>query len=398
MKRVNLQAKWGKARAAAPVGHTFVGFVAILQAIGAAIPLEHRASIHLSHDTIRQIGSMTATIFGATAALCAHRAWSTRNRMAGVMTLILLGPGAVWSWLTFVMLASAALAITLLVRGLRQAHWAEVYCGLGLIALECAAGSLLAQPGLAAANLAVAVLAASGAMTCLYGALVQIEVTERQTEHDLYEVRRRHRHQIELTEDLLHDLRSGLLSIEAAIVALDPALVEPVRLEAVRLRRLAAPGATQPPGPFEVVAPLRDLVALRRAAGLDVTLVAPTTAWAHGRQQEAVCAVDNLLTNAERHGCSPVLVEVAEVGADLTVSVSDSGPGLPSGSKERLFNRCTTTHPMGQGLGLCRARTLARNNGGELIVMEVPGSRTEFVLRLAPASIRQAVKTSTGSA
>jgi PAS domain S-box-containing protein len=51
---------------------------------------------------------------------------------------------------------------------------------------------------------------------------------------------------------------------------------------------------------------------------------------------------------------------------DVLVSVADSGPGLPSGSHERLFDAFYTTKSSGLGMGLPICRTIIEAHGGRL--------------------------------
>jgi signal transduction histidine kinase len=77
----------------------------------------------------------------------------------------------------------------------------------------------------------------------------------------------------------------------------------------------------------------------------------------------------NLIENAERHGTPPVDIEVRPKGARAAVTVSDRGPGVAPGDRERVFtpfyrlpghDRAT-----GAGLGLTLVRQIARQHGGE---------------------------------
>jgi signal transduction histidine kinase len=94
----------------------------------------------------------------------------------------------------------------------------------------------------------------------------------------------------------------------------------------------------------------------------------------------------NLLTNAIRHaprgGC---VVVAAERGRGLlTLTVADSGAGMPPEMAERLFEPFVTGRPEGTGLGLAIARELADAHGGRL-VLRSPGdaaSGAVFALEL----------------
>ena len=78
-------------------------------------------------------------------------------------------------------------------------------------------------------------------------------------------------------------------------------------------------------------------------------------------------ALANVLDNAQRHADGRVVVELREVGADLEITVTDDGPGLPAGMAEVAFRRFVTLDGQrGTGLGLAISRGLAEAHGGTL--------------------------------
>ncbi len=75
--------------------------------------------------------------------------------------------------------------------------------------------------------------------------------------------------------------------------------------------------------------------------------------------------LDNLLNNAIRHappGGSVTLAGERGLGL-LTLTVEDSGPGVPPEMQDRLFEPFVTGRPDGTGLGLAIARELADAHG-----------------------------------
>jgi PAS domain S-box-containing protein len=76
-------------------------------------------------------------------------------------------------------------------------------------------------------------------------------------------------------------------------------------------------------------------------------------------------AVDNLVSNALRHGVAPVRLTAARVEATVEIRVSDRGPGVPDAVRGRLFERFATGERRGTGLGLFIVRELARAQGGD---------------------------------
>jgi signal transduction histidine kinase len=52
----------------------------------------------------------------------------------------------------------------------------------------------------------------------------------------------------------------------------------------------------------------------------------------------------------------------------VTISIADSGPGIPQEVHERLFKAFSTSKRTGMGLGLSISRSIAQNHGGDLTV------------------------------
>ena len=81
-----------------------------------------------------------------------------------------------------------------------------------------------------------------------------------------------------------------------------------------------------------------------------------------------------------------------------SVTVTDSGPGIELGDRERIFDRfyskkSAAAERAGAGLGLSIARSIARDHGGELIALDAPapGTTFELTLPLAPPNAGSAI-------
>ena len=112
------------------------------------------------------------------------------------------------------------------------------------------------------------------------------------------------------------------------------------------------------------------------------------------RAQEAqlVRVIANLVNNALdviAH-CEQRRIAFACSLADevVTLSVSDSGPGLSEAVRERLFQPFFSTKPAGQGLGLGLAlsRDVMREMGGDLTARNGSEGGAVFEIRLPLAS------------
>jgi signal transduction histidine kinase len=79
--------------------------------------------------------------------------------------------------------------------------------------------------------------------------------------------------------------------------------------------------------------------------------------------------VRNLIENAERHGAPPIDIDVRAGGRSAVVIVSDRGPGVAPGDRERVFTPFFrlpgSDRSSGAGLGLTLVRQIAHRHGGE---------------------------------
>ena len=95
--------------------------------------------------------------------------------------------------------------------------------------------------------------------------------------------------------------------------------------------------------------------------------------------------VTNLLDNA--FAWTPdggrIALGLAAADGNVHVTVSDTGPGIAEGDRERIFRPFFSRDgSRGTGLGLAIARELAHALGGELALQSQPGKGSRFELRL----------------
>ncbi|BDB59098.1 MULTISPECIES: ATP-binding protein [Rhodococcus] len=120
-----------------------------------------------------------------------------------------------------------------------------------------------------------------------------------------------------------------------------------------------------------------------------VGLVLGENTWVHATVQAPVDVttvlgnlLDNAIEAARTSGRTPaeVEVELMEDGADLHVSVADTGdgvdPALPDVFVEGATTRSDPTVPGGRGMGLALARRIARLHGGDVVLADRGGQRT----------------------
>ncbi len=355
--------------------------------------VELRQDFDISSDGLSQLGMVATTTFLLAAFAVGYRALSTGTPTLAPIALLLLLPCSLWCWFvlvqgaatgalvsTLVTVTVAVVGLALLVEGLVRALWLGVFCGLGATGLMVAVGLVRIDPD-TRATLSLVLLASFSGIACMYGALVEIESTGRRSFEELLDAKRKIESEIAQTEDMLHDLRTGLLSIETAMASLDDDVSGPLRTETARLRKLTAQRKRQPTE-FDMIPGVREMVKARRSTGVTIDLRAPTSAQILGEESEVLAIVDNLLSNAMRHGADPVQVAIEEHSGHVQVRVTDSGRitgAVPTGS---FFRRGFTSHKDGDGIGLDRARMLAELHHGTVIYEPGADGKTSFVLTL----------------
>jgi signal transduction histidine kinase len=89
----------------------------------------------------------------------------------------------------------------------------------------------------------------------------------------------------------------------------------------------------------------------------------------------------NLLQNAEQAAEGSVAIDAESNAAEVTVGVSDSGPGVDASVRARLFEPLVTTRQKGVGLGLALVKRIVERHGGR-VSYEPRGKGARFVVRL----------------
>ena len=204
------------------------------------------------------------------------------------------------------------------------------------------------------------------------------------------------RRQLEFTADASHELRTPLSVIRAEA---DVALSSPreaaeyrdaltrIQGESRRLRQLVddmlwlARFDSRPPPPGDEPV---DLVTLAQACADRFRAVGPTVTADVGAGPALISAppewIDRLagvlMDNACRYAGADgqVRIGVRTQGSRVSLTVEDSGPGIPEAERPRLFDRFhrATDHDPGAGLGLAIGDSIVRSTGGKWQVGDSP--------------------------
>jgi signal transduction histidine kinase len=198
----------------------------------------------------------------------------------------------------------------------------------------------------------------------------------------------------EFIANAAHELRTPLTNLKGYLEALRDGVIPPDRAtfeslweeteRLVRLSRgldtLADGDAAGPPAPVDVDLALviRSAVELiqpaARASGLEITLAVPARLPAHGNPDQLAQVLGNLLQNAVRYSTpgGQVGIRAERRPADILVSVTTSGDGIPADALPHVFERFYRVEKSrdrergGAGIGLSIVKQLVEGHGGNV--------------------------------
>lgn len=102
-------------------------------------------------------------------------------------------------------------------------------------------------------------------------------------------------------------------------------------------------------------------------------------------QERFTQALLNLILNAvqamESGGALTISFETLS-GGEFSVSVSDTGPGVPENIQASIFTPYFTTKPSGTGLGLAIVHQIVEGHNGRIQVANIPGAGARFTIIL----------------
>ncbi|TFZ07862.1 ATP-binding protein [Ramlibacter humi] len=360
----------------------------------------------------------------------------------GVSSLTFLTPPNRYGWAAIVALPQSALRLAaqrialqaigasavLLVTGLAIALLVARRISRPVLALEQAAGELLAQrvpeplrTGLAEVDRVGAVLHDAGVRARESERVLEARVAEavsevRQAESRLFEARK-HEAIGRLTGGVAHDFNNLLQTISMGLQVVQRGVPEGRHTRPLQaalaacgkaadlVRQMLAFGRAQQlrPQPVDLADLLlrsRDLTG--KALGERIRLVAdlnPSLPPVLADPTQLELALLNLVFNARdampEGGSVTVSARPADSGeigledrAFVRIDVRDSGHGMDGDTLSRVFEPYFTTKPVGRGtgLGLPQVQAFARQSGGDVRIASTPGEGTTVTMYLLVSS------------
>jgi signal transduction histidine kinase len=220
----------------------------------------------------------------------------------------------------------------------------------------------------------------------------------------------------QMTADVAHELRTPLSLIIGHAEAVHDGVLPPsrenfeiIREEAARLehlvndlRTLSLADAGELSISLQIVEPERlvnEVASLYQvetqkkniSITLDVAPHLPSLEVDPGRMMQVLT---NILDNALRHtpAGGQVVLSATQAAANVEISVQDSGPGLPTGDLDRIFERLYRTDNSrqredgGSGLGLAIAKSIVQAHGGQISAESGAGKGLKVIISLPGTS------------
>jgi signal transduction histidine kinase len=134
---------------------------------------------------------------------------------------------------------------------------------------------------------------------------------------------------------------------------------------------------------------IRECVSPMRAPNVAVKVRIPSNLFVRVDCERARRIFENLLGNSVQampQG-GTITVSAEEAGDKVRINIADTGSGIPSQLRDRLFEPFVTQGKQGgTGLGLAIAKSIAEAHGGSLTLVSANGQPAEFCLELPLAS------------
>ena len=139
----------------------------------------------------------------------------------------------------------------------------------------------------------------------------------------------------------------------------------------------------------DVAAIVRSVASAEERAKRPTTVRGSTDATIAAEGKVVRRLVQELVDNAHRHGDGPVRLVLESTDDTVVLTVTDRGPGVPEGERERLFEPYArldrSTDAPGLGLGLTIARRLVEAMRGSIAFTNMPAGGAAVSVRLPRA-------------
>ncbi len=143
----------------------------------------------------------------------------------------------------------------------------------------------------------------------------------------------------------------------------------------------------------ELVGEVRDILAIDPDSGVEFVVQVPPDLVVDADGEQLFRVVHNLCRNAYQalmasgetgaDGLRRITVAAHRVGSVVSITVDDTGPGMPQKARENLFTAFRgSARSGGTGLGLAIARELVLAHGGTIALVEKPAAGTQFRIEI----------------
>jgi signal transduction histidine kinase len=150
--------------------------------------------------------------------------------------------------------------------------------------------------------------------------------------------------------------------------------------------------------PVDVDALLQEIRAGAGPHHLDIDLQPAPGVLVSGHPDHLSRMFRNVIDNAIRYaGHHVVIATTTTATGAVQVEISDDGPGVPAGERERVFDRFVRLDSSRgrssgtTGLGLAIAREIATAHGGRIVMASAPAGGARVIITLPPAAVTRPV-------
>ncbi|MFB6254649.1 MAG: sensor histidine kinase, partial [Halobacteriaceae archaeon] len=113
----------------------------------------------------------------------------------------------------------------------------------------------------------------------------------------------------------------------------------------------------------------------------DATLEVKTNATIKADEDRLPHILENLFSNAIRHGGDDVTITIGTLSDGTGFYVADNGPGIPEDQRDDIFEYGYSTSEEGTGFGLAIVKEIVEAHGWNLTVTESDDGGARFEIR-----------------